>query len=123
MTEKGSNVYLAPGLREAVEASRGADAERIKLNELRKKKQALLEMQLAEQKALLGKLDSPDLTAHGRQSIMSMLDKLSGEISSTMEMVKKDVGAADSAEASGPAESAPSDAATTAELQLSLIHI
>lgn len=107
MTEKGSNVYLAPALREAAEASRGVDAERHKQLELRKKKQALLNMQLAEQKTLLGKLDSPDLTPHGRESIMAMLGKLSGEISSTLAMVKKDM-------------EAPQQGETTAALQAKL---
>lgn len=98
MTSKGSNVYLAPELREAAANSMAPrpapaeDAEQRK--ELRRKKQALLNMQLAEQKSLLEKLDNKDITPQGRKSIMVMLEKLSGEIKTSTEMLKKDVSAA-----------------------------
>ncbi|KAI3613895.1 hypothetical protein CBS9595_004072 [Malassezia furfur] len=110
MKDEGSNKYLAPALRaQAADAPRAqpGDAERRKLLELRKKKQTLLHMQIAEQKALLAKLEHESLTPQGRQSVMAMLEKLSSEIKAATELLKKEV----------PPPSAP---ATTEELQAHL---
>ncbi|WFC97236.1 hypothetical protein MBRA1_003902 [Malassezia brasiliensis] len=109
MKDEGSNKYLAPALRAQADAPRAqpGDAERRKLLELRKKKQTLLHMQIAEQKALLAKLEHEPLTPQGRQSVMAMLEKLSGEIQAATELLKKEV----------PPPSAP---ATTEELQAHL---
>lgn len=51
MNDKGSNVYLAPELRSATSATMTpADEEKHRLLELRKKRQTLVHMQLAEQR-------------------------------------------------------------------------
>lgn len=94
MTDRGSNKYIAPELRSAETEARAmqpGDAGKRKLLELRKKKQTLLNMQIAEQKSLLEKLENKDLTPQGRKSIMAMLEKLSSEITSATEMLKKDM--------------------------------
>mgnify|MGYP001761994853 FL=1 len=111
MTDRGSNVYLAPELRSATSATMTpAEEERHRMLELRKKRQTLVHMQLAEQKALLQKLESKDLTPQGRNSIMSMLEKLSTEIKGATEMLKKDMQPA-------------ADEATTEQLQAKLMQL
>ncbi|WFC99958.1 hypothetical protein MYAM1_002704 [Malassezia yamatoensis] len=112
MKDEGSNKYIAPSLRTDSQEDHHAqagDVERRKLLELRKKKQTLLNMQIAEQKSLLGKLESKDLTAQGRKSIMAMLEKLSGEIQAATEVLKKDL--------------QPQDNATTEQLQAKLASL
>ena len=91
MTDEGSNKYIAPELRAEAPRVQPGDIERRKLLELRKKKQTLLNMQIAEQKSLLEKLENKDLTPQGRKSIMAMLDKLSTEIKSATETLKQDM--------------------------------
>ncbi|WFD19898.1 hypothetical protein MCAP1_002139 [Malassezia caprae] len=113
MTDKGSNVYLAPELRSAAPARPSIDDEKRRVLELRKKRESLVHMQLAEQKALLEKLESKDLTPQGRSSIMSMLQKLSGEIQAATESLKKDVSS----------ETMNTDVATTEELQAKLASL
>ncbi|WFD27591.1 hypothetical protein MNAN1_002591 [Malassezia nana] len=113
MTDKGSNVYLAPELRSAAPARPNIDDEKRRVLELRKKRESLVHMQLAEQKALLEKLESKDLTPQGRSSIMSMLQKLSEEIKAATESLKKDVSS----------ETMSTDGPTTEELQAKLAKL
>lgn len=108
MVDKGSNVYLAPSLRAESEAA--PDSDKARQLELRKKKQALVQMQLAEQKSLLQKLEDKDLTPAGRKSIMTMLEKLSTDIKGATDMLRKDL---------EPSE-AMDTGATTEELQAKL---
>ena len=119
MTDKGSNVYLAPSLRDSAPRSvtQVNDDEKRRLLELRKKKQELLNMQLEEQKALLEKLSAPDLTPQGRKSIMVMLEKLGSEIKGATEMLKKDV-----METAAKHHEAEGDE-TTEQLQAKLAHL
>lgn len=123
MTDKGSNVYIAPELRNA-DAPKPAptpiDIEKRKLLELRKKKQTLLNMQLSEQKSLLEKLENKDLTPQGRKSIMAMLEKLSTEIKSATEMLKKDMQPTQAMETDAPSDT---QNATTEELQAKLASL
>ena len=114
MNDKGSNVYLAPELRSATSATMTpADEEKHRLLELRKKRQTLVHMQLAEQKALLQKLENKDLTPQGRKSIMTMLEKLSAEIKGATEMLKKDIQSSNDM----------GSASTTEELQAKLAQL
>lgn len=113
MTDKGSNVYLAPELRSAAPARPSIDDEKRRVLELRKKRESLVHMQLAEQKALLEKLESKDLTPQGRSSIMSMLQKLSAEIKAATDSLKKDLSP----------EAMNTDGATTEELQAKLASL
>ncbi|KOS16507.1 protein containing the rna recognition motif [Malassezia pachydermatis] len=113
MTDKGSNVYLAPELRNAAMEQAPMDEEKRRIVELRKKKQALVQMQLAEQKALLQKLEEKDLTPQGRKSIMTMLEKLSTDIKGATEMLKRDMEPSDAMDTN----------ATTEELQAKLAHL
>lgn len=113
MTDKGSNVYLAPELRSAAPERPSMDDEKRRVLELRKKRESLVHMQLAEQKALLEKLEGKDLTPQGRSSIMSMLQKLSAEIKAATESLKKDVSS----------EPLNADNATTEELQAKLASL
>ncbi|PKI85393.1 hypothetical protein MVES_000233 [Malassezia vespertilionis] len=121
MTDKGSNVYLAPSLRDAPVPE---DQEKLKAAELRKKKQALLTMQLAEQKSLVEKLSHKELTPQGRKSIMVMLETLSAEIKTATEMLKKDLAVASNASEAPPVETDTSSAeAMTNELQAKLASL
>lgn len=110
MKDEGSNKYIAPELRAQAPEPQPGDAERRKLLELRKKKQTLLHMQIAEQKALLAKLEHESLTPQGRQSVMAMLEKLSAEIKAATELLKKDL-------------APPAAPATTEELQAQLASL
>ncbi|WFD31529.1 hypothetical protein MSPP1_002567 [Malassezia sp. CBS 17886] len=129
MTEKGANVYLAPELRHAAdsaaqERAQVQDTEKHKLLELRRKKQALLNMQIAEQKSLLEKLSDKELTPQGRQSIMSMLQKLGAEIKGGTDSLRREMEAdAPQHAAPHPADDAMATEPSTEELQAKLASL
>ncbi|EPQ30648.1 uncharacterized protein PFL1_01549 [Pseudozyma flocculosa PF-1] len=94
-----SNVYHArppaasPGAGSAGPGGAAASEERKKLFEDQKQKQATLDAQLAEQKALLGKLSDKTASAEERKATMTSLKKLGDDIKASTEAVKAAVAA------------------------------
>ena len=89
----GKNVYharspAAGGSTPGAAAGGGMSEERKKLLEDQRSKQATLDVQLTEQKALIAKFSDKNLSAEDKKATMAQLKKLGDEIKASTEAVK-----------------------------------